>query len=438
VTAREAALDVLLKIQRDGAYSNLALDGALKNASLTAADNTLAAAIVYTAVERQLTIDYNLSLYLRQPLKKLRPEALAVLRIGCAQIFFMDKIPESAAVNESVRLIKGAGCGFAAGLVNAVLHKAARNGICLPHPEDGIETYLSVKYSCPAWLVRMWRGAYGMENAEGIMAASLTQRPAALRVNTMKTTPEALAARLKDEGVETSHCGYLPNVLLAERLGAAAALQAFNDGLFHVQDTASGLCCAALDAKPGETVLDMCAAPGGKAFTIAQDMQGEGLVRAFDLHAHRVGLIESGAARLGISNIKAEVRDATAFDENVEKADRILCDVPCSGLGVIGKKPEIRYKTPQDIDKLPDLQYVILCTAARYLKPGGRLVYSTCTLNPAENEDVCARFAVKHADFMPAPVLQSISLYRHESGFATLLPHMTGSDGFFIAAFTKK
>jgi len=437
VNAREAAFGVLLKMERDGAYSNLALDGALKSASLSAEDSALAAAIVYTATERRLTIDYNLSLYLTQPLKKLRPEVLTALRAGCAQIFFMDRIPASAAVNESVKLVKRADSAYAAGLVNAVLRKAARNGPRLPKRENGETTFLSVKYSCPEWLVKMWSEAYGAENAEGIMAASLEQRASALRVNTLKTTPQELTARLRAEGVETARYELLPNVLLAESLGAAEKLRAFSEGLFHVQDVASGLCCMALGACPGETVMDVCAAPGGKSFTIAQEMRGEGFVKAFDLHANRVGLIESGAARLGIGNIRAEVRDAARFDESVEKTDRILCDVPCSGFGVIDKKPEIRYKTPQDIDKLPDLQYLILCVAAKYLKTGGRLVYSTCTLNPAENEDVCERFLNEHPDFKAVPVLKDVPHYGSGQGFVTLMPHVTKSDGFFIAAFTR-
>ncbi len=192
----------------------------------------------------------------------------------------------------------------------------------------------------------------------------------------------------------------------------------------------------ALDAQPGETVLDLCAAPGGKSFTIAQMMRNSGSILAFDLYESRLGLIQNGAKRLGIGNIKATVGDACVYDERMPKADRILCDVPCSGFGVIGKKPEIRYKTPQDIDKLPELQYFILSTAAKYLKNGGTLVYSTCTLNPAENGDVCRRFLSEHGDFKEVPVLEGFKSYGGD-GFVTLMPHLIYSDGFFIAAMKK-
>lgn len=434
-TARKTAYETLFRIQRDGAYSNLALSAALGAGQLSEADSAFAGALVYTTVERQITIDYNLSLYLTQPLKKLRPEVLVILRMGAAQILFMDRVPDSAAVNESVRLVKGnKKIAFASGLVNAVLRKVSVNGLCLP-AEDSDE-YRSVLYSCPVWLVRMWTKAYGKEDADAIMASSLGDTRIAVRVNTLKTTTDALRELLLKEGVETTTCDFSEDTLFLSKCGAPEKLQAFRDGLFHVQDIASQLCCRALDAKPGQTVYDVCAAPGGKSFTVAQYMENSGTLRSFDLYDQRVRLIASGAKRLGIGNLTASVFDASVQDENRVKADRVLCDVPCAGLGVIGKKPEIRYKDSADIDKLEELQYRILCISAAYLKKGGRLVYSTCSLNPKENEKICERFLKEHPTFQTVPILQEVPK-RSSGNMVTLMPHLTDSDGFFITAFTE-
>jgi 16S rRNA (cytosine967-C5)-methyltransferase len=431
--ARQTAFKILLKIG-GGAYSNIALDAALSRERLSREDKALVSALVYTVVERMITIDYNLSLYLERPIKKLKPQVLAALRLGCAQLFFMDRIPSGAAVNESVKLVRNNGCAYAAGIVNAVLHRAAENGLVLPD-EDDVD-YLSVKYSCPQWLADLWSGAYWQENAEGIMGASLGAAENVIRVNTLKTTPEKLMEELTLENVQAKRHERIQNALVLGNTGAIDDLSAYRRGLFHAQDTASQLCSEALGAREGETVLDLCSAPGGKAFTIAQMMNNGGRIFAFDIHEKRVRLIKEGAKRLGISNITASVHDASVFSESIPEADRILCDVPCSGLGVICKKPEIRYKTPQDIDKLPDLQYFILSTAAGYLKKGGTLVYSTCSLNPSENGDVCRHFLSEHGDFFEIPVLTEYPKYGGD-GFVTLMPHISRCDGFFIAAMKR-
>ena len=433
--ARKTAYEILLRIFRDGAYSNLALSAALNEKNLTEADSAFASAIVYTAVERQITIDYNLSLYLAQPIKKLRPEVLTVLRMGAAQILFLDKVPSSAAVNESVRLVKAnKKIAFASGLVNAVLRKVAANGLCLPEESD--PQYRSVCWSCPQWLVDLWTNAYGEADTDGILASALGGTDTTVRVNTLKTSAAELAEQLGREGIDAVPSPLLPDALILHRCGAPEKTEAFRRGLFHVQDIASQLCCTALDAKPGDTVYDVCSAPGGKAFTLAEIMQNTGTVRAFDIYPQRVHLIEQGAARLGIENLQASVADAAVRDHDRPPADRVLCDVPCAGLGVIAKKPEIRYKKREDIDKLSDLQYIILCISCEYLKKGGRLVYSTCSLNPEENEKICQRFLQSHPTFRTVPVLPSVDCRRQEN-MITLMPHRTHSDGFFIAAFTE-
>lgn len=434
-TARKTAYDTLLRIFKDGAYSNLALSAALRGGELSAADSAFASALVYTTVERRITIDYNLSLYLKDPLKKLRSEVCTALRMGAAQILFMDKVPDSAAVNESVRILKQSKkFSFASGLCNAVLRKVSQNGLRLPEG-DSIERR-SVCYSMPQWLVRLWDTAYGEDESEQMMASSFGGTDISIRVNTLRTSADALFERLCADGIAVKRCAVLPDALILQKCGAPEKLAAFREGLFHVQDIASQLCCKALDAKPGQTVYDVCAAPGGKSFTLSQYMENTGSLCSYELHAHRAELIRQGAQRLGLTNLQAFAHDALVFDESRQKADRVLCDVPCAGLGVIAKKPEIRYKKTEDIDNLPDLQYNILCISSQYLKQNGILVYSTCSLNPAENEAVCERFLQTHPQFQPIPILPDVDK-REVNRMVTLLPHRTASDGFFITAFTK-
>lgn len=419
---RSIAYKILLKIEKDKAYSNLTLDSILGKEK--AGYEPFVRALVYGVIERKIALDYILSEFLSQPIHKLKPQVLTVLRMGVYQIKFMDKIPVSAAVNESVKLIKQQGFSFASGLVNSVLRKTANSEILYPEKNDSIE-YLSVRYSCPADLVQKYINDYGFENAVGILSTSLENPPLIIRVNTMKISPEELIERLKAEDVEACECDF--NNALTVKSSNIFSTDCYSEGLFHVQDLASQMCINALDPKPCETVLDMCAAPGGKSFTIAEKMQNKGEIYSFDLYEHRLALIESGAKRLGIDIIKAQVRDASAEYDDIPNADKILCDVPCSGLGVIRRKPEIKYKDLGFIDKLTDLQYNIMCSASAYLKKGGRLVYSTCSLNKAENEEVCERFLKLHKDF------KLIDGYP-----VTLMPHTDKTDGFFFAVFTKE
>lgn len=419
---RNLAYKILLKIEKDKAYSNLTLDSVLEREK--AGYEPFVRALVYGVIERKITLDYILSKFLSQPIKKLKPQVLTVLRMGVYQIKFMDKVPVSAAVNESVKLIKQEGFSFASGLVNSVLRKIANSEILYPENDGSIE-YLSIRYSCPADLVQKYISDYGFENAVGILSISLENPPLNIRVNTLKISPEDLINRLKTENVEVCKCDL--EDALTVMSGNIFTSSCHNDGLFHVQDLASQMCINALDPKPQETVLDLCAAPGGKSFTIAEKMQNKGKIYSFDLYEHRLSLINSGAERLGIDIINTSVRDASVTYSDIPKADKILCDVPCSGLGVIRRKPEIKYKDLAFIDKLTDLQYNIICSASSYLKKGGMLVYSTCSLNKDENEKVCERFLSSHNDF------------KLLNGFpVTLMPHKDETDGFFFAAFTKE
>ncbi|MCR4615232.1 MAG: 16S rRNA (cytosine(967)-C(5))-methyltransferase RsmB [Clostridiales bacterium] len=434
-TARQVAFDVIYKILTDKAYSNLTLDSVLSGERLDNRDAALTGAIVYGVLERMLTIDYNLSKYLSQPIKKLRPEVHVALLIGAYQILYMDKIPVSAAVNESVKLAINNRCKFASGLVNAVLRKVASYGEVLPDPGDNCK-YLSVKYSCSEEIVSLWLKAYGRENTMGILENSIGNVPTVLRVNTTKITSGELIEKLSAEGITALPCKEVEDALTIEHCGSLEAAECYKQGLFHVQDTASQLCCKALDAREGQRVLDLCSAPGGKSFTLAERMNNIGTVCSFDIYEHRVNLISKGAERLGLTCIKPQLGDASVFNEKIEKADRVLCDVPCSGLGIIRRKPEIKYKKFEDIDKLPDLQYLILCNSSLYLKKGGILVYSTCALDPAENDEVCDRFLAEHPEFCSVEVLND--LRDGNSRYITLMPHKNNSDGFFIAAFTHK
>lgn len=421
------AFKILSRIERDKAYSNIVLDSELKNNSTAYAP--FVSSLVYGVVERKITLDYILSCYLSQPLKKLKPQVLTILRMGAYQLKFMDKIPDSAAVNESVKLSKKCGCAYASGLINSVLRKIAVNDIVYYDTKDK-EYLFSVQYSCPRPLVKRYINDYGSDIAEGILSDSLNAPPVTVRANTLRISVEDLQKNLLQDGVLSDLSNNLPSALILHNAGDISGSKCYKKGLFHVQDLASQMCIEALDPQPGETVFDMCSSPGGKAFTIAEKMNNQGKIYAFDIYDHRTELIKSGAERLGISIINTAVSDASVYNNSLPMADRILCDVPCSGLGVIRRKPEIKYRDLDFIDKLNDLQYNIINCAAKYLKNGGILVYSTCSLSKAENQDICDKFILNNPNFSKVP-------FGGSDGYRTLFPHIDGTDGFFIAKFVK-
>lgn len=433
-SARQYAFEILMKIEKEGAFSNLAVDGALASSSLSAKDKAFVSALIYGCTERKLTLDYQIEKYLSKPLNKLKAPVHMILRLGTYQLLFMDKVPVSAAVNESVRLAKDNRCEYASGLVNAVLRKVSANGLILPAESNKTE-YMSIKYSCPPQLISMWNKAYGEENTEKLLEASLEKTETVLRVNTLKTNTAELIDLLEKEGVCAEKCGFVENAVSVGKLGCdIESLDAYKKGLFHAQDIASQYCITALDPKKNEKILDLCSAPGGKAFTAAEYTENTGSILAFDVYPSRTELIDKGAQRLGIENITTCVADATRFYPNLQGADRVLCDVPCSGLGVIRRKPEIKYKALDDFKALPDIQYKILCNGAQYVKKGGRLVYSTCTLNKKENDKVCDLFLQEHPDFRSIKPLDIPSV---TDKYYTLTPHKNGCDGFFIAVFER-
>ncbi|MBO5066406.1 MAG: 16S rRNA (cytosine(967)-C(5))-methyltransferase RsmB [Clostridia bacterium] len=435
-TARQIAFEILLKIEKDKAYSNLAIDSAVKAFCPDSTDCAFISHLVYGVTERKITLDYIIERNLTRPLNKLKKEVLVILRLGVYQLLFSDKIPQSAAVNESVKLAKSNKCGFASGLVNAVLRNVSKNGFVL---EEGINEVkrISVLYSAPEELVKFLSYHYGEENTEGFLRFALEPKKLFIRVNNVKTTKQKLIEMLQNEGVEVKETA-LPNALEINVNKAVYELEPFKEGLFHVEDISSQLCIEALSPREGETVIDLCAAPGGKTFTIAEYMNNKGKVVSCDIYESRTDLINSGAKRLGLDCIETMVNDASVFNEDFPVADRVLCDVPCSGMGIIGKKPEIKYKKLDEFKELYPLQRQILETASGYVKKGGRLVYSTCSVNPNENRKICEAFLKEHAEFASVKALPHIERTVDEGDYLTLMMHKNNCDGFFIAVFERK
>ncbi len=435
-SARQIAYEILLKIQVSEAYSNLAIDSAVKMYNPDSTDCAFISRLVYGVTERKITLDYVISQYLSKPVNKTKPEVLTILRLGAYQLLFMDKIPESAAVNESVKLTKTNKCGYASGLVNAVLRKISKNGLVLKNdlPES---QKLSVSFSIPEDTVNFLLYHYGKVNTEAFLKASLEPKEIFIRVNTVKTTTEKLKELLIEENVKVFDT-YLANALKIELSGAVYELKAFKDGLFHVEDISSQLCVETLELFPEATAIDVCAAPGGKTFTAAECMENKGVLYSCDIYSQRTDLIKDGAERLGLCCVKPFVNDATVFNESLPQMDRVLCDVPCSGLGIIGKKPEIKYKKLDDTKPLLPIQKKILQTSSEYVKNGGRLVYSTCSVNPNENRKICDAFLKENPDFYSVKALPHIERAIDEGDYLTLFPHKNNCDGFFIAVFQRR
>ena len=434
--ARQIAFEILLKIEKDKAYSNLAIDSAVKAFCPDSTDCAFISRLVYGVTERKITLDYIISGCLSQPISKLKKEVLVILRLGTYQLVFSDKIPASAAVNESVKLAKNNKCGFATGLVNAVLRKAANDGFTIPEDTDNVKR-ISVLYSAPEELVKFLSYHYGESNAEEFLKAALQPKKIIIRVNTVKTTPEELKHLLEKEGVGVNETS-VPNAFQINVNKAVYELESYKKGLFHVEDISSQLCIEALAPFENCTMIDVCAAPGGKSFTAAEYMNNKGVLFSCDIYESRTDLIKEGAERLGLDCIKPFVNDASQFNENFPKSDRVLCDVPCSGMGIISKKPEIKYKKLDDIKELLPIQRKILETASKYVKNGGRLVYSTCSVNPNENRKICDAFLKEHPEFTSVKALPHIERTVDEGDYLTLMMHKNNCDGFFIAVFDRK
>ena len=433
-TPRALALSLLLRCEGDDLYSNLILDTAIRRGNLSDADRGLLTALVYGVLEKKLTLDYLIDHLSDRPARDIDTDARVLLRMGLYQLRFMDRIPAHAALNETVSLAPKRSRGF----VNAVLRRYTREGddIAWPDRQGSPLDYLSVTYSFPAPLCERFVTMFGLDRAERVLAAIDRTPPLTLRANTCRTSVDELSARLTAAGATVSPALHAPHALRLEG-GNPTALPGFDAGDFFVQDEASQVCVEAVDAREGMTVLDICACPGSKSFGMALNMKSTGSLTAFDLHKNKLSLIEKGASRLGLTNITTVARDGREFDPALEGiADRVLCDVPCSGFGVLAKKPEIRYKDLAALAPLPDIQLAIVENACRYVKPGGVLIYSTCTLFPEENEDNVARFLSRHPEFTPTDF--TVGDLTSTNGALTLTPDEHGTDGFFVAKFTKE
>ena len=411
--ARKTAVKVLVKIQKEGTYSNLGVAEALKNSELNPQDKSLATAIIYGVLDRKITLDYILSKFLKTSINKTEPFTLMVLRSALYQIKYMDKIPESAAVNEAVKIMKSSKFSRNAGFVNGVLRSVLRTDVEIPKGDSAED--LSVRYSCPLWIVESFLMDYGLTETKALLEESLKPAPTVLRINTVRADISEIEKEyeIKENSIELTKGIDISNSEL------------YKKGLVYAQDYASQRAVEILSPKAGDRVLDLCSAPGGKAFTMANLMGNKGEILACDLYPHRVELIERTAKRLGLDIIKTAVADATRYNPKLGEFDCVLCDVPCSGLGVIRRKPEIKYNALPDLEELKNIQLSILKNAVKYLKKGGKLLYSTCTLRREENEKLVISFQKEYNDLC--------KVYEH-----TFMPHKDGTDGFYCALFEKR
>ncbi|MBE6917801.1 MAG: 16S rRNA (cytosine(967)-C(5))-methyltransferase RsmB [Ruminococcaceae bacterium] len=438
MSARKTALDALIACRKQAAWSNGILKDYIARDRLDRRDAALATRLCYGVLQHRGMLDFFLQQLLTGKVKDLHPVLRDILHIGLYQIYELDKIPESAAVNESVLLAKKY-CRmqrFAPGLVNGVLRNAVRTKGTLKQPSS-----LEDRYSHPQKLIDLLRTCVGEELLEPMLAANNDTPQTVVQVNTLRTTTEQLIEQLKAEDVTALPHPWMPDCLILGNTGSIEKLDTFRRGLFYVQDAAGKLSVMCAQIPKGESVcvLDCCAAPGGKSFAAAIAMENTGKLRSCDIHRHKTTLIQHGADRLGLDCILVREQDATeAHPHWIDKMDVVLADVPCSGYGIIRKKPDIRYKDPDDMLQLPQLQLRILNRQAEYVKKGGTLLYSTCTLLREENEEVVRAFLAHHPDFYLEPLQLPAVFPENTTGMLTLVPGQYDTDGFFIAKLRRK
>lgn len=417
---RELALDMLLAIDRDGQYSHLVLRDVLdKYQYLSKQERAFLTRLTEGTVERMLTLDYVIDQFSKTKVKKMKSLIRELMRLSVYQIMYMDGVPDAAVCNEAVKLARKRGFSGLSGFVNGVLRSVARGWKDVAFQNE------SVRYSVPEWIIDGWNADYGRDVTEKMLEAFMQPAKITVRTNTQKCTPEELKDRLSQEGVTVEAIEGISYAFALSGFDYLAGLGSFQDGWFYVQDISSMTVAHAADPKKGDYIIDVCAAPGGKSSHLAELLDGSGMVEARDLTEYKVGLIEENILRHDLHNMKAVQQDATLFDEaSVEKADILICDLPCSGLGVIGRKSDIRYKmTAEKAHDLAVLQQEMLDTVWKYVKRGGKLIYSTCTIHKEENEDNVAAFLQKHPQFTFVEQRQ-------------IFP-MEGSDGFFVAKMIR-
>ena len=430
VNVRELALDCLLSITRDGNFSHIVMQEVLnKHQYLEKQERSFLNRLVMGTIERMGEMDYVINCFSTVKVNKMKPVIRLILRMGVYQLLYMDSVPDSAVCNESVNLAKKRNFQNLKGFVNGVLRNIARqkDEIVYPEKEKDFKAYLEVKYSIPQWILELWLNAYDGETVEEMLKAFLTDGPTCIRVNTRKITPQELMCRLSEQGIivekhpEEEQALYISNYDYLNRISE------FREGLFYIQDISSMQIGNVAAPKEGAVCVDVCAAPGGKSLHLAELMNGTGCVYARDLTPKKVALIEENILRMGAQNVKAQMQDATILDEAmIEKADVVLADLPCSGLGILGKKPDIKmHLSSEQVHGIVQLQKEILEVVCNYVKPQGTLVYSTCTINPMENQDNVKWFLQTHKEYELAEEKQ-------------VLPSGGYTDGFFYAKFIKR
>jgi len=442
MTAREAVFKTLSAFRRSNTLRELPFNDLSSNSDVSASERALATQILKGVLQNMAYCDYIVSQYSSIELKKLHPLALDILRISVYQIIFLTKVPAGAAVDEGVKLAKKHVNPRAAGFVNAILRKiasCAENGTLPEVKADSELSRLSILYSHPQWLVNEYYNLLGLDGTQALLEANNSSNlPVFAQVNTLRTSADAVLSALNATGVKANKHEWLDNCIELHSPGMIAELDVFKKGHVYIQDPASGLAVTAAAPKPGDTVIDGCAAPGGKSFASAIAMKNTGSVIACDLSDSGLKRISDGCKRLGIDIITTHNKNASLmYDDHIQKADLVMADVPCSGFGVIRKKPDIRYKDPQEIAGLFEVQLSILRNLSNYVKPGGTLLYSTCTLLRQENEEVIETFLAERSEFSAAAFTLD-GLGSFPDGKLTLLPHIHGTDGFFICKLTRR
>ena len=442
---RELVLGILLEVTRDGEYSHIALRNVLsKYQYLDKKERAFITRVTEGTLEHMIEIDYIINQFSTVKVNKMKPVIRNILRSAVYQLKYMDSVPNSAACNEAVKLATKKGFSSLKGFVNGVLRNIERNLDTVTYPKKtNLVEYFHVKYSMPKWILEQWLSKYNIETVEKMLVDFQKEKPTTIRCNLNRMSKAELISALELEGVEVKEHPYLPYALTISGYDYLADLKSFQQGAFHVQDISSMLVTQIAGPAQDDYVIDVCAAPGGKALHMAEVLQGTGHVEARDLTDYKVNLIEDNIMRSGMNNIKAVRMDATVLDEeSIEKADAVIADLPCSGLGVLGKKTDLKYKmTEQTQEELVKLQREILSTVKQYVRPGGTLVYSTCTIHEAENEGNVEWFLKENPEFELISIDESLC---HElrgsvvnKGCLQLLPGVHESDGFFIAKFKK-
>ena len=437
-SAREVAMLTLAACERQGAWSDGHLKKLLRDHRLDRRDAALATRICFGVLQNRILLDWHLARFCSSKLEKLDLNVLCNLRVALYQIMFLDKIPASAAVNEAVNLTrKHCRNPRAAGMVNGILRSVLREE-SLTEPVCGtVSETLSIKYSHPQWLVDDFMSALGEASTESLLAAHNSQPPTFAQINRSKGTIEQVADMLAASNAEVTRHPWMPDCLMLSATGDLEEQNAFRSGLFYVQDCAARFSVTAAGITSGQRVLDCCAAPGGKSFAAAIDMGNRGEVISCDIHPHKIKLLEAGRDRLGLDCIHPQLQSATERREEWVRAfDTVITDVPCSGLGIIRKKPDIRYKDPKPLAGLPEIQKRILENCCAYVKPGGVLIYSTCTVLRRENEDVVSAFLADHPEFSPESFV--VPGFGCHDGMLTFWPHIHNTDGFFVAKLRRK